>query len=112
MCRILNCFEHFLFFISATTLFISFYSCASISAFASLVGVPSGIASSSVALKICALTTGIKMYHSSSSSKKKKRNKHDSAMLLAKLGLYINHEEFFYVKNALRKYNKMKEEIG
>ena len=49
LCKALNYFEHFLNFISAVS------GCVSIFAFASLVGVPIGIASSSVGLKICAL---------------------------------------------------------
>ena len=52
--RILNYFERFLIFISAVS------GCASISAFASLVGVPVGITSSALGLKICALIAGIK----------------------------------------------------
>ena len=34
--------------------------CVSISAFASLVGIPVGIASSTIGLKICVITAGIK----------------------------------------------------
>ena len=56
MCRVLNCFEHFLVLVSAVSV------CVSICAFVSLVGVPVGIASSAVGLKICALTTVIKKY--------------------------------------------------
>ena len=48
VCKALNCFEHFLVFISAVS------SCVLMSAFASLVGVFIGIASSAVELKnIC-----------------------------------------------------------
>ena len=73
--RVLNYFEHFLVFASA------FSGCFSISAFASLVGVPVGIASSTVELKICTL---------------------------ALVDSYVNHDEFV---NVLRKYSEMKEEI-
>ena len=52
-CRALNYFEHFVL-ISAVN------GCVSISAFASLVDVPVGMASSAVGLKICAITVGIK----------------------------------------------------
>ena len=63
--RVLNYFEHFLVFISAVS------GCFSISVFASLVGVPVGIASSAVELKICALNVGIKSYKSIINKKNK-----------------------------------------
>ena len=59
--RVLNNFERFLVLVSAVS------GCVSISAFASLVAVPVGIASSAVGSKICALTAGIM----SQSSRKK-----------------------------------------
>ena len=52
----MNYFEHFLVFVSAVS------GCVSISAFASLVGVPISIASSAVGLKMCAIIAGIKKY--------------------------------------------------
>ena len=67
MCRALNYFENFLVFVSAAS------GCISISAFASLAGVPVGIVSYAVELKTCALTTGIIKYKSI--IKKKKKNK-------------------------------------
>ena len=66
MCRAVNYFEHFLVFVSVVS------SCVSISAFASLVGVPVGITSSAVGMKICAITAGIKRYKSIVNKKKKK----------------------------------------
>ena len=54
VCRALSCFEHFLFFISVVT------SCVSISTFTLLVGVHVGTQSSTIGLKICAITAGIK----------------------------------------------------
>ena len=48
--------------------------CVSISAFASLAGIPIGITSSAVELKICAITAGIKKYKPII---KKKKKKHD-----------------------------------
>ena len=54
MYRALSCFEQFLLFVSAVS------GCVSISAFASLFGVPVDIASSAVGTKICAITPGIK----------------------------------------------------
>ena len=68
VCRILNYFEYFLAFVSAVS------ECVSIYAFASLVGVSVGIASSLKILKICVITVGIKKYKSII---KKKRKKHD-----------------------------------
>ena len=53
----------------------------SISAFASLVGIPIVIASSTIGLKFCVITGGIKKYKSII---KKKRKKHDEILLLAK----------------------------
>ena len=50
VCRVSNYFEHFLVFASAASGFVS------ISAFASLVGVPVCIVSSAVGLKIYALS--------------------------------------------------------
>ena len=55
--------------------------CVSISAFASLVGTPAGITSSTIELKISAITAGIKMYESII---KKKKKQHDKIVLLAK----------------------------
>ena len=46
--------------------------CVSISAFASLVGVPIGVTSSAIGLKICAITAGIEKYKSI--NKKRKRS--------------------------------------
>ena len=58
ICGTFNYFEQFIIFISAVS------GCVSISAFASLVGIPLGITSSAVELKICAVTAGIKKYKS------------------------------------------------
>ena len=71
--RILNYFKHFLIFIFAVS------DSVSISAFVPLVSVPVGIASSTVGLKICALTAGIKNYKSII----KKKKIHDKIVLLA-----------------------------
>ena len=56
--------------------------CVSISALASLVGIPVGITISASGLKICAITVGIKKY--TSMIKKKKKKKHEKIVLLAK----------------------------
>ena len=52
--RVLNYIEHLLILISTVT------RCISIYAFASLVGIPIGITSSAIGLKICLITAGIK----------------------------------------------------
>ena len=64
----MNYNEHSLIAFSTITGFVS------ISAFASLVRIPIGIASSTIGLKICVITTGIKKYKSII---KKRRKRHD-----------------------------------
>ena len=54
VCTTLNYIEHFLILGSTIP------GCVSISALASLFGIPIGIASSAIGLKICAITAGIK----------------------------------------------------
>ena len=54
--RVSNYVEHFLIIISTVT------GCVSISVFASVVGIPIGIMSSAIGLKICVLAAGIKKY--------------------------------------------------
>ena len=56
--------------------------CVFISVVTSLVGIPSGIASSAVEIKICGITAIIKKYKSIINKKKKK---HDKIVLLTKL---------------------------
>ena len=73
VCTTLNYIEHFLILGSTIT------KCVSISAFASLVGIPAGITTSAKGL-----TAGIKKYKSIN---KKKKKKHDKIVLLAKLKL-------------------------
>ena len=115
VCTTLNYIEHFLILGSTIT------GCVSISAFASLVGIPIGIASSTIGLKICVITAGIKKYKSII---KKKKKKHDKIVLLAKSKLnsievliskalidsVISHDEFVLINNVLKECNKMKEE--
>ena len=64
--KVFNYIEHLLILISTVS------GCVSISAFASLVGVCVGIASSPIGLKICVITAGIKKLI----IKKKKHDKH------------------------------------
>ena len=56
VCRVLNYTDHSFIVISTIT------GCISISAFASLVGIPIRIASSTIGLNICVITAGIKKY--------------------------------------------------
>ena len=65
ICTTLNYTEHFLILASTIT------GCVSVSAVASLIGIPIGITSSAIGLKICAITVGIKKYEW---IKKRKRN--------------------------------------
>ena len=74
-CRVLNYIDHSFIAISTIT------GCVSISAFASLVGIPIGITSSTIGFKICVITAGIKRYKSIN---KKKKKKHDKIILLSK----------------------------
>ena len=74
-CKILNHINHLLIVISTIT------GCVYISALASLVGIPIGITSFAVGLKICAITAGIKKYKSI--VQKKKKN-YDQTVLSAK----------------------------
>ena len=97
--RTLNYIEHFLILISTVN------GCVSISAFASLVGIPIGITSSAIGLKLCVITIGIKNFKSI--IKKKKKN-HDKILSLAKSKLHslevliskalidsnVSHDEF------------------
>ena len=56
VCTTLNYIEHFLILGSTVT------GSVSISVFASLVGIPIGITSSAIGLKICVITAAIKKY--------------------------------------------------
>ena len=75
MCTTLNYIELFLDLASTITGYIL------ISAFTFLIGIPIGIMSSAIGLKICAITRGIKKYKSIN---KKKKKRHDKIVLLAK----------------------------
>ena len=56
VCTTLNYIEHVLILASTVT------GCISISAFASLLGIPIGITSSAIRLKSCTIAIGIKKY--------------------------------------------------
>ena len=112
----LNYIEHFLILVSAVI------GCVSISAFASLVGIPIGITSSTIGLKICAIIAGINTYKLII---KKKKKKHDKTVLLEKTDLNsievliskaltdpnISHDEFVLVRNVFKEYDDMRKEI-
>ena len=112
----LNCIEHFLILASTIT------GCISVSAFASLLGIPLGITSSAIGLKICAIVAGIKKYKSII---KKKKKKLDKIVLLAKAKLNsievliskalidsdISRGDFVLINNVLEESDDMKEEI-
>ena len=94
-CIGLNYFQHFLLFACAVRSFVS------ISAFASLVGVPVGITSPSIGLKIYALIAWIKKKKHSQSSKKKNKKPDKTAFLATKLiNSYIYHNKFASVHNV------------
>ena len=92
------------------------------SAFTSLFDIPIGIATSTIGLKICVITAGIKKYKSII---KKKKKKHDKIVLLAKSKLNsievliskalidsnISHDEFVLINNVLKEFYDMKEKI-
>ena len=81
--RVLNNIDHLLIVISTIT------TCVSISAFASLIGIPTALTNSAIGLKIFATTAGIKKYKSII-----KKKKHDKIVLLAKSKL--NSIKVFY----------------
>ena len=75
VCTTLNDIEHISILSSTITGYISIF------ALNSLNGIPIGIMSSAIGLKICAITAIIKKYKSII---KKKKKKHDKMVLLAK----------------------------
>ena len=112
VCTVLNYINHSLVSNSTIT------GCVSIT----LVGISIGIASSTIGLKICVMTAGIKKYKSII---KKKRRKHNKIVLLAKsklnsievlifetlTDLNISQDEFLLINNVLKELYDMKEEI-
>ena len=110
VCVTLNYIEQFLILVSAVA------GCISISVFASSIGVPIGIMSSAIGLKVCAITAGIKKYKAII---KKKKKDHDKVVLLAKtksnsivalifkvlMESDITHDEFVIVNNLFKEYD-------
>ena len=82
-----------------------------------MIVIPTGITSSAIRLKTCAITPGIKKYKSMINKKKKK---HDKIVLLAKSKLYriefltpralidsnISYDEFLLINNVLNDEDK------
>ena len=116
LCTILSYIEHFLILGSTIN------GCISVSAFAFLVDIPIGIASSAIGLKMCAIIEAIKNYKSII---KKKKNKNNKIVLLAKSKLnsiellvskalidsVMTHNECVLINNVLKEYNETKQEI-
>ena len=99
----LNYMEHFLNLTSALT------GCISISALASLLGIPIGIISSAIGLKNFAITAGIKKYKSIIQKKRKKHDKLNSTEVLISKALTdssISHDEF--MQKSVEKIQKVK----
>ena len=108
--KILNYTEHLLILASTIA------GCVWISGFASLVGIPVGIASSSMRIKICVLTATIKQYKSII---REKKEKYDKIVLLAKTKLNnievlvskalidwnVNQDEFVLMDYLLKQYD-------
>ena len=113
--KVLNYIHHSLIVISTIS------GCILISSFVSFVGIPVGIASSTIGLKLCVITAGIKNYKSII----KKKKKHDKIELSAKSKLNsievlisktltdssISPDEFVLINNVMKKFYDMKEEI-
>ena len=116
VCRVLNYIEHLCIKVSKIT------GCVSISAFPSLVSIPTGIMSSVIGLKICVITTGSKKYKSMI---KKNKKKHGKIVLPSKSPLNIievstsnslsdsniSHDEFVLINNVGKEFYDMKEKI-
>ena len=115
-CTTLNYIEQ-VFILAATIT-----GCISISTIASLIGIPIGVKSFAIGLKICTITAGIKK---NKSIIKKKKKTHDKIAILAKSKLnklevliskafndsVISHDEFALINNVRKEYNNMKKEI-
>ena len=81
-----------------------------------MLGIPIGIASSVIGLKICAITAGIKKYKSIIKKMKKALAKSKLIrieVLISKVLIdpNMNHDEFVLIKIVLKEYDEMKELI-
>ena len=108
-CRVLNYIDHSFIVISTIT------GCVSISAFASLVGIPIRITSSAIGLKICVITVGIKSHKLINKKNKKKHHKiislakpklNSREVLISKalIDSNNNHDEFVLINNVLKEF--------
>ena len=105
VCTSLNYIKHFLILDSTITRYIS------ICAFTFLVGIPIGIVTSTIGLKICPVTARIKKYKSVIKKKIKKNHKivllgksklNNIEVLISKalIDSVISHDEFVLITNA------------
>ena len=110
-CTALNYIEYFLILSS------SIAGCVSISSFASSVGIPIGITSSAIGLKICAIAASIQNYKSITVKKKKiqgkivllgksKLNSIEVLISKALMNSVISHGEFLLINNVLMLLNE------
>ena len=87
-----------------------------------MLGIPIGITSSTIELKISAIAAAIKKYKPIIKEKKKKTDKivllaksklNNMEVLISKvlLNSNISHDEFVLINNVLKEYDNMKEEI-
>ena len=80
-----------------------------------MLGLPIRITSSSIGLKISAVTAGIKKYKLIIKKKKKKHDKLNSIEVLISNSLTnsnISHDEFVLINNELKEHDGMKDEIN
>ena len=114
--RTLNYIEQSFILVSTIT------ECTSISSFPSLLGIPIGITSSEIGLRICAIAAGIKKYKSTIMKKKKKydlivlleKSKLNSIEVLISKALIDSNnsqDKFVLTNNMLKEYGNLKEEI-
>ena len=80
-----------------------------------MLGILIRITSSSIGLKISAVTAGIKKYKLIIKKKKKKHDKLNSIEVLISNALTnsnISHDEFVLINNELKEHDDMKDEIN
>ena len=101
----LNYIEHFLILAFTITGYVY------ISAFAFLFGILTGITSSAIGLKVCTLTAGIKKVNNEKKGllAKSKLNRIEVLISKSLVDSVIRHDEFVFLSNVLKEYNKMKE---
>ena len=112
MCN-LSFIKHFLYLTSTIT------GCTSVSAFAPLIGVSIEIMGTAIGIKICAIAAGTKMFELIIKKKhdetiyltKSELNKMETLISKALIDSVISNAEFVLIKNVLKQYDEMKEEI-